>query len=122
MTTKVELPSCPICRRHRVELRSTGTSDVNIIACPSCGAYSIDGTSTAVLTAAAEPDERTAAVRTHAIRRMHESQTTPSVNLERLASIDKRRFLPLPGEQVDNLLRLLGERSPFSGRFVTVPP
>jgi hypothetical protein len=106
---------CPICY---VETLTTEQhrEDATYCECPRCVRYALTGTAKAVLASSASFDKIARAKLSHSVNRMASGGQWPKLSSDLIQSILKDpTALPLPSEQLDNLIAWLGKAQPDPG-------
>lgn len=113
-------PSCLVCRTELTPPSLSIDGDWEPFDCPNCGRYRLSGSVLAERPPSWERSERSRAVVSHAIRKMQRSGSWPLLGTYLLQQILTADDLPLPSEQVDLLLDLVGTREGSPGAQATI--
>lgn len=121
MIDPTEIEQCPICLRS-YKATPSKICEVLLFDCNACGPYQVSrefwddylGRSKDTF----ERDRNLAACLGHALRRRSGLGESPVIDQALVERVKKERWLPDPHEQVDNLIRLVGDYG--QGRLIRI--
>jgi len=100
---------CPVCNNPRCEVGPGGHMGFPLHDCPRCGAYVVVGHADQSLPALLSHRRIDRSVLSHLIRKAQRHGRPLTIFDEDLAAYEHASPLPTPREQVDNLIRWIGE-------------
>ena len=113
-------PACLVCGVQVSASRGwfqTGR-DSSFYDCPNCGKYEISGSASSE--GKLETNETLRAVLSHMIWKMQDNAKVPMIFTTHL-DLAEKGTVPDPAEQLDNLIRFLGQAQPSPGTELNVP-
>jgi len=113
--------NCPVCESELIDICNHHGGDPRDkdYHCPQCGKFSLSGTLVATIHSKLDTTVKKA-ILSHAIRKMQRQQKWPFLTHDVVTKILEDQSLPQPHEQVDNLIRWLGDNLSGPGEEIRI--